>query len=271
MENSTALQSKNAQALVASKRQAFGWRSSLLLFGIPALAFFVSFHAFRPWLETQGYNPLISYLASLCLPMALMFAAALVAYHRVEGCPLTREAFARRMRYPKLTWRDGFWVLVILVGGFLGYGLLTQVSQVLLDTGMVPLPAGLPLLANPKAVFSPEALDQSAGGQILGQWDLVILFTVTLFFNIAGEEFWWRGFILPHQEAAWGGRTWIFHGLLWAFFHAFKWWDILSLVPVCLLIAYSAQRTKSNWAALIAHLLFNITGYVLVFLAVAGI
>ncbi|SEL85374.1 CAAX protease self-immunity [Alkalibacterium putridalgicola] len=42
-----------------------------------------------------------------------------------------------------------------------------------------------------------------------------------LFFNILGEEFWWRGYILPRQEIVHGQYTWILHGLLWTLFHIF--------------------------------------------------
>jgi membrane protease YdiL (CAAX protease family) len=60
------------------------------------------------------------------------------------------------------------------------------------------------------------------------------------------------------------------HGLLWNAFHAFKWWDLAGLLPVCLLIAYISQRTKNNWSALIAHGLFNGLALVLVLAAVLG-
>ena len=105
--------------------------------------------------------------------------------------------------------------------------------------------------------FSLEMLVRSAGGTIRGRWDIGALYLVTFGFNILGEEFWWRGIILPRQELAFGRKTWLVHGLLWSVFHIFKWWDILTLVPVCLLVAFSAQRTRSNWGALIGHALMN--------------
>jgi membrane protease YdiL (CAAX protease family) len=39
------------------------------------------------------------------------------------------------------------------------------------------------------------------------------------FFNIVGEELWWRGFILPRQEPVFGRRTWVLQGVLHGFFH----------------------------------------------------
>jgi membrane protease YdiL (CAAX protease family) len=46
---------------------------------------------------------------------------------------------------------------------------------------------------------------------------VAILFIVLLFFNIAGEELWWRGYIFPRQEKTYGRWTWLIHGLLWLF------------------------------------------------------
>ncbi len=246
------------------------WAQSLALFGAPALILCLVFYGFRPWLETQGYSPIVAYLAAVCVPMAMMFAAALIVYHRIEGFPLTMESFAKRMRFPRPTWRDLIWALGIFVVGMLSYGLLSQVGLLLIKSGALPLPAHLPILADPLAPFSIAALDAAAGGSIKGQWGVVALFVVTFFFNIAGEELWWRGYILPRQELAFGRYTWLIHGLLWAGFHMFKYWDVLGLLPICLLIAFAAQRTQRNWASLIAHALFNVGGVVLVSLAVMG-
>jgi membrane protease YdiL (CAAX protease family) len=134
----------------------------------------------------------------------------------------------------------------------------------------MPLPAGLPLLDNPLATPSIDALNQSASGPIRGQWSILLLFVVMYFFNIVGEEFWWRGYILPRQELAFGRFTWLIHGFSWAIFHLFKWWEILTLLPVCLLIAYVSQKRQNNWAGFIAHALVNGTGVLLILAAVAG-
>jgi hypothetical protein len=32
--------------------------------------------------------------------------------------------------------------------------------------------------------------------------------------NIVGEEFVWRGVVLPRQEVAFGGRAWLVNGVL---------------------------------------------------------
>lgn len=246
-----------------------GWKLSLLFFGLPALTLVAAYYGFRPWLEGLGYSDMVSYMAALCFPLILMFSVALMAY-RFDGWTLTRAAFATRMRYPRLHLSDVLWGIVIAVAGLIGSGLLAQVSLWLIRNDFLSLPAGLPFFDHPLVTKSMEVLNQSAGGQIRGQWSLLILFLVLYFFNIAGEEFWWRGYILPRQELAFGRFTWLVHGLFWAVFHVFKWWAIPSLLPICLLIAYVSQKRQNNWAGLIAHAIVNGLAIPFILAAVAG-
>jgi membrane protease YdiL (CAAX protease family) len=149
------------------------------------------------------------------------------------------------------------WGLAIFLVGGMGIGLLSGLVLVLIQNGWMPIPADLPALADPQAVISPELMAKSAGGIIHGRWDIAIVYLVLFFFNVTGEELWWRGYILPRQELAFGRKTWLIHGVLWACFHVFKWWDILPLLPMCLLTSYCAQRTRSTWGGLIGHALSN--------------
>ena len=252
------------------KIDPMGWVQSLCYFGVPAIALLVSFYKFRPWLENQGYSALESYLASVCVPLALIFAAALVGYHKVEGHPLNWDVFRSRMRYPELKAKDFLWGFAIYIIGMIGFGALSLLSSGLIDAGWIPLPEGLPDLVDPQIDITIESLNQAAGGTIRGQWSLVLLALVTYFFNIVGEELWWRGYILPRQELFFGRAAWLVHGLMWAGFHAFKWWDVLALVPVCLIAAYSAQKLKNNWPALIGHALTNFMMFPILIAAAAG-
>jgi membrane protease YdiL (CAAX protease family) len=81
-----------------------------------------------------------------------------------------------------------------------------------------------------------------------------------LFFNILGEEFWWRGYILPRQEIVHGQYTWILHGLLWTLFHIFWWWNLIFLLPGALAASFVAQKSQNTTIIIIAHLLVNTLG-----------
>ena len=104
-------------------------------------------------------------------------------------------------------------------------------------------------------------MDQAFGG-LSGNIIALLAFLVFLFFNIIGEEFWWRGYILPRQELAFGKHTWYIHGLMWAFFHAFKWWDVLSLIPVTLILTFLVWHFKNNTVGIVLHFLINGIGLI---------
>ncbi len=121
---------------------------------------------------------------------------------------------------------------------------------------------GLALLINALAVMIYNALhfsmpDLSAGA--MTAWMYIVL----LFFNIAGEELWWRGYILPRQELVYGKSTWALHGVLWAWFHIFKWWAAPFMMVTCLIIPFVAQRTRNTWPGMINHLAINGIGLIL--------
>ena len=245
-------------------------RSAILLFAVPAALTFLSFHLFRPWLETLGYSPLKSFLGALTVPVALLFAAALVAYNKVENQPLQWDAFAERMRFPRLQLKDVLLGIGLFVAASVGYAIFSRLAITLIDAGLIQLPANLPTLVDPRASLTLESLGRSAGGILRGQWDLLLLYLVAFFFNIVGEELWWRGYILPRQELRHGKWTWLLHGTLWTLFHFFKWWDLIGLLPVCLVLSFAAQRLRNNWPVLIAHALINGLSVLAVAAGVAG-
>jgi membrane protease YdiL (CAAX protease family) len=81
--------------------------------------------------------------------------------------------------------------------------------------------------------------------------------------NIVGEELWWRGYIFPRQELYFGRWTWLVHGILWSFFHTFKWWTLPALLIFCLIYPYIVQRARSIWPAIIPHAILNGIGPIL--------
>jgi len=90
---------------------------SLLLFGIPAAIIVVSLYVGIPLFERAGLEPIVSFLMAFTMPMALMFTAALVGYHKIEGRPLNRAAFAARMRFPRFRFKDLLWGHHIVCAG----------------------------------------------------------------------------------------------------------------------------------------------------------
>ena len=67
-------------------------------------------------------------------------------------------------------------------------------------------------------------------------------------FNILGEEFVWRGVILPRMEARFQTRAWCWNAALWTTFHVgFGAGNILVVGPALLLVPFLSQRRRSTW------------------------
>ena len=243
---------------------------SLLYFGVPALVLIIGFHIVMPALIQGGCTPFNAYFIGLGTPLALMLIASLVAY-RHEGNAMKWDVFKNRFRLHPLSLKmwlltSGTFIAIIII-----YGISMQLNVLLLNTGIIPMPASLPAwLDTRNGMPSVTAMDQAFGG-LSGNWPALLSFFVLLCLNIIGEEFWWRGYILPRQELAFGKWVWIIHGFLWAFFHAFKWWDILAILPLTLILPFLVWKLKNNTIGIVLHFLVNSLGLIAILAGIMDI
>lgn len=245
--------------------------ASLPYFIIPALAFILSIYWLMPALMSAGMTEFVAYLLALTLPLVFMLAASLIAL-RMEGWPLTWTSIQERFRLRPMAGRDWLWTGLALLAMIVGAGIFGAFGQILVINGAIPLPAHLPSLLDP-LVDPAKIMDTFAatmGPNAKGNWGLVALSLTMLFFNIIGEEFWWRGLILPRQELAHGKYTWLIHGTMWALFHAFKYWQWIGLWPVTLVISFVAQKRQNTWPGIVTHFIFNAVSLIPILFAVLG-
>lgn len=245
------------------------WKESFLWFGSWAVVLIISTYGLMPRLSDAGLSEFKCFSLAMTLPMMFMLITALVVYglESKQGLKGIRE----RYRMARFSVRDVAWGIGASVVGMAGMGLCAMLGTMLIDNGIIPVPGNLPLMLDPHAVLNRAAMDQMVGGKILGNWQVLLYYFIMLFFNIAGEELLWRGYILPRQELAFGRHAWWIQGIMWALYHSFKWWDIISLLPVCLVITFVAQKRKSLWPGFIAHYIVNGMGFVLFLIKVLGV
>ncbi|GJQ34802.1 MAG: hypothetical protein JETCAE01_08120 [Anaerolineaceae bacterium] len=116
-----------------------------------------------------------------------------------------------------------------------------------------------------KAMFDPALFDQWNGAW--GWFGLI--FVQSLFNTILGEEFLFRGVLLPKMEGAFGTWDWVANGVLFGLYHIHQPWGIPSSILTGLLYAFSARRFRSIWFSIILHsgqsvfMLFLVLGLVL--------
>jgi len=234
---------------------------SVLIFGVPALAYFIAFHFGMPRLIKRGVKPFFAYCVSMGIPsFGLMTASILVYLH--EGNPFEWNSLLVRFNYHEMNGNDWLWTLGALVIMLFGYGIGSQISKRLINNGILKLPKTLPAWLDPR-MMNFETLDHSMGG-LPGNWRAFISFTFVFLFNVIGEELWWRGYIFPRQIIALGTTAWVFHGILWTFFHFFKWWDLIGLLFVALPFSFCVYWLDNNTPGLILHALLNASTLILI-------
>jgi membrane protease YdiL (CAAX protease family) len=236
--------------------QPIGLAQSFLWFGIPSLIFSWFILWWLPRLVAGGMSLFLVFHLTFIAPLALMLLAALVVY-RKEGHPWTWPAFRDRMRLQRMTGADWLWTI----------GLVAAVIVIGRLTGMILGNHELFRFYTHPALYTEfmtklSTIDtQWVGISLPGNWLILVYYTLGLFvFNILGEEFWWRGIILPRQELALGNYAWIVNGILWAAFHAFyhsTLANFLAFVPGTTLLAYVCWKRKSTWPGIIAHFIQN--------------
>lgn len=243
-------------------------KESVLWFGFWAIILIINIHVWMPYLLSSDLSEFESFYIVITVPLALMFFSAILIYFLKNNYSM--KGFATFYRIRPFKPMDIAWGIGLCFFLMLATAVFSLLGTKLIDIGIIRIPKSLPLILSPDTSFDYHSLNIIVGGQIVGNWKVIILYFVMLFFNVAGEELLWRGYLLPRQELAFGNKAWIIHGLLWTLFHSFKWWDLISLFPVCLLISFVAQKRKSIWPGFIAHYLFNGMGFFLFLAAALG-
>jgi membrane protease YdiL (CAAX protease family) len=205
-----------------------------------------------------GSDPLgsgVTRIVLLMLGLVWLFVLSMIIVRREEG-DLRWATLKQRLRLN--TPRDPatgeprqrlwLWVIPFLVG-------VVVVELVLasaLENAWVSL---FPFLAEP-AGYSFDAFfgSQEVLEGLVGAWWFLALFIVQAIFNtILGEEFLFRGILLPKMEGVFGRGSWVANSVLFGFYHLHVPWVIPNAVITGLLYTFPAYRYRSTWMSIILH------------------
>ena len=221
----------------ASPVPPLGPLGSVALFGVGALLLCLATRTAIPALvSATGAEPVLMWFlaASGVVFAPLLLIAASLLYQ--ERYAVGRWSWSVRLRFRAMNGGDWLWA----VGGLAAVGVMT---------GGIGAALGM-LLGERDLHPSFMAFEPLTPGRywILAAW---LPFFVL---NIAGEEFLWRGVVLPRQEVSFGGKAWLVNGSLWLLFHAaFPWQVLLTLLPITLILPYIVQRRRNTWPGVFIH------------------
>lgn len=155
---------------------------------------------------------------------------------RKEGYTLSKDTWNRRLRFRKITRND----ILYLITGLISVGVLSGLTMKLITLWIGEFDHSPSFMS-----FEPLTKER--------YW-LLLVWIPYWILNILGEEFLWRGVMLPRQETVFGKHTWIVHGFGWGLFHiAFGWQLLLTLTPLIFVQSYIVQKTKNSWNGVIMH------------------
>jgi membrane protease YdiL (CAAX protease family) len=191
----------------------------------------------------------------LTIGLAWLFVFSLILVKQEEG-DLRWATVKRRLRLnapvsPKTGHRGGrlWWWVVLLVVLFGVYN-IALVGPI--DDAFSSL---IPALEEPDRYSLDELLESDERLEALeGAWWVVFLFVALGFFNIFGEEFIFRGILLPKMAGVFAHWPWVANGILFGLYHMHQPWGIPSaMVDGIFLIALPAWYFRSTTVALIVH------------------
>jgi membrane protease YdiL (CAAX protease family) len=189
----------------------------------------------------------------LTLGLIWEFVLSMLILYREEG-NLQIETIRRRLRLnnpvsPKTGRTDKrlWWLLILFLP--LIYLLQSKVGPVL-NSLWISL---FPFLAEPQgfkmaALFGPEMRTLW-----IGAWDLLGLVVLQSAFNAFGEEFLFRGALLPKMKGVFGRWDWVANAVAFGLYHLHQPWGLPGNILSGLLYAFTAKRYHSTWFSIILH------------------
>jgi len=232
-----------------------GLVASLLLFGGAGLLLFVATRVAIPLLiRTTGCEGVIAWFAAagfgVFLPLVIIGWVML----RREGMSDGRRLWSERLRFRRLTAADLGWTQGDLGCALAGLAIVGLGSAATI---------GALRWWSPDIRLHPSFLAMEPLGP--GRYWIFAVWLPFFAINILGEEFLWRGVVLPRQERALGRHAWAANGAGWLLFHLpFGPTILVMLVPVVFLIPYLVQRRGNTWIGVALHAAINGPGFIAV-------
>ena len=247
----------NVQALsvTSEKGQYTLWQILGIWFAAGAPMWLLSWVAYPPM--SAGLSPLDAGLLRMNLlgvGLIWQFVLAMLILYREEGNIrlstirrrfwLNHPILAKTGEAKKSLW---WWIVpLILLVAFLEIGFRSTLVNL--------WTAIFPFFAEPEGYDASALFAPALQAQWVGAWGLLGSFFVLALFNtFLGEEFLFRGVLLPKMAGVFGKWDWVANGILFSLYHLHQPWGILATIPADLIFAYSGKRFHSNWFPIILH------------------
>ena len=219
------------------KLRKLGFVGSFSIYLAAAALMFVLTYFLIPYLsKTTGMETIFFWfvVAGAGIFTPLIIAGLFIL--KSEGYKISWQTITVRLRFKRLTSKD----LLLTFAGLVAVGVLSGAMMKVLE------------MMIGKFDHSPSFMQFEPLSA--GRYWLLLVWAPYWITNILGEEFLWRGVMLPRQEIAFGKYAWLIHGFGWGLFHiAFGWQLLVTLIPLIFIQSYLVQKTGNSWLGVILH------------------
>ncbi|ULQ57119.1 CPBP family intramembrane metalloprotease [Flavihumibacter rivuli] len=218
--------------------------------------------------SATNWPPLIVYWIATLIGLVWQFALSLVILKK-EGHPLNWSTMAKRGKYQKpispKTGKPNNWLLLWTIPFI--------ILSALIQSGKINLPPVDSLLTPFIRNLPQYDLSSLATQEFKGAWWILALFILTSLFNyLLGEEYIYRGILLPKMNGVFGKWDWFFNGILFGLYHLHKPQIILSTALYFgFVFAFPSRLFQSSWMAVIIHGLEGVLGIILILGIILGL
>lgn len=256
MENMSSEQSD----VVVEKGEQYSLTKILGIWALAAIPMgilsWILFPALSPDFNSDPLGAGVTRVVLLTFGLIWLFVLSMIIVRQEEGdlrwATIKRRLWLNTPRDPKTgetQRRLWLWLVPFLIG-------ITVWELVLASYADVLWISIFPFLAEPPG-YSLAALFESQEilDSLVGAWWFLALFVVNAIFNtILGEEFLFRGVLLPKMEGVFGRWSWVANGVLFGFYHVHQPWGMLgSIFSGVFFYAFPTWRYRSTWMAVIVH------------------
>ncbi|MFC2032795.1 CPBP family intramembrane glutamic endopeptidase [Chloroflexota bacterium] len=266
MTTSTSPQSESQYSLV---KILIIWAAAAVPMGI--LAWIIK-PAIAPDFESDPLGGGQVKLGLLLLGLIWMFALSMIIVYREAGnlrwTTIKKRFWLNTPRNHK-TGKPSHRLWLWLIPGALILFLIWSFAPPTVDRLWVTL---FPFFAAPPDGNIGEVLQQpEITAQLAGNWLFLGLFLLMAVFNIIGEEFIFRGILLPKAKGVFRNWDWVAIGVLFGCYHIHQPWMILGGIIIGLLLSYMAKWFRCTWMPIIIHSIQFLVLLPMVFMAFLGL